>query len=375
MSAQTAQSSVSLFLAGDVMTGRGVDQILPVPSDPVLHEPYVKDARQYVELAEKQNGAIPVPAGCKHIWGAALKTLKEQSPEARILNLETSITTSEDFCKTKGIHYRMHPDNVQCLNEIGVDCCILANNHALGWGRAGLDDTVRFLQQSNIDVAGAGWDKAAAEKPVRLPLSDKRSLAVFAYGMPSAGIPPVWAAGRSRPGVNLLPDLSEHSLDRVKRFIRRHAEPDDLVVFSIHWGSNWGYNVPEQQVRFAHDLIDAGAVDIVYGHSSHHARPLEVYKNKLILYGCGDFINDYEGIGGHEQLRPGLVLAYFPQLDRESGAMRRLEMIPFRICRMSLQRASDDEQRELAEIINRESARFGTEVTLQDERLVLDGRV
>ena len=49
------------------------------------------------------------------------------------------------------------------------------------------------------------------------------------------------------------------------------------------------------QIRFAHRLIDAG-VDVVHGHSSHHPRPIEVYRGKLILYGCGDTIDDYEGI-------------------------------------------------------------------------------
>ena len=48
--------SIRLFLCGDVMTGRGIDQVLPHPNDPRLHEPYIGEARSYVELAERGNG-------------------------------------------------------------------------------------------------------------------------------------------------------------------------------------------------------------------------------------------------------------------------------------------------------------------------------
>jgi len=50
-------------------------------------------------------------------------------------------------------------------------------------------------------------------------------------------------------------------------------------------------------------------VDIVHGHSSHHVKGIEVHRGKLILYGCGDFIDDYEGIKGYEAFRDDLVPA------------------------------------------------------------------
>jgi poly-gamma-glutamate capsule biosynthesis protein CapA/YwtB (metallophosphatase superfamily) len=72
----------------------------------------------------------------------------------------------------------------------------------------------------------------------------------------------------------------------------------DIVVASIHWGGNWGYRIPSAHIAFAHALIDKSQVDVIHGHSSHHPIGLEVYKGKLVIYGCGDFINDYEGISG-----------------------------------------------------------------------------
>ena len=50
---------VTVFLAGDVMTGRGIDQILPHPGNTVLYEPVVHDAREYVDLAERASGKSP----------------------------------------------------------------------------------------------------------------------------------------------------------------------------------------------------------------------------------------------------------------------------------------------------------------------------
>ncbi|NIQ56205.1 MAG: poly-gamma-glutamate biosynthesis protein, partial [Gemmatimonadetes bacterium] len=55
----TTRGDVTLFLSGDVMTGRAIDQVLPVPSDPVLYEPWVRNALDYVELAERASGRIP----------------------------------------------------------------------------------------------------------------------------------------------------------------------------------------------------------------------------------------------------------------------------------------------------------------------------
>lgn len=146
----------TLFLCGDVMIGRGVDQILAHPCSPGIQEPYIRDARDYVALAEEANGPIARPVSPVYIWGDALHELKRVAPDARIINLETSITTSDDFWPGKGIHYRMHPRNVDCLTAAGVDVSVLANNHVLDYGRAGLDETIATLVEAGLKTTGAG---------------------------------------------------------------------------------------------------------------------------------------------------------------------------------------------------------------------------
>lgn len=118
--------SVTLFVCGDVMTGRGIDQILPTPSDPQLFEPVAHSALEYVRLAERRNGRIGRPGSFGYVWGDALGELQRRRPDARIVNLETAVTTSQDAWADKGIHYRMHPQNVPCLTAAGIDCCVLA---------------------------------------------------------------------------------------------------------------------------------------------------------------------------------------------------------------------------------------------------------
>ena len=132
----------TLFLCGDVMTGRGVDQILAYSCPPGIQEPYVKDARDYIALAEEANGPISRPVPPTYIWGDARAELERVAPDARIINLETSVTTSNEFWPGKGIHYRMHPRNIDCLTAARPDVCVLANNHVLDYSRSGLEETI-----------------------------------------------------------------------------------------------------------------------------------------------------------------------------------------------------------------------------------------
>lgn len=58
---------LTMCLAGDVMTGRGIDQVMAHPCSPELYEGWVRDAREYVKLAEKMHGRIPHPVPPEHI--------------------------------------------------------------------------------------------------------------------------------------------------------------------------------------------------------------------------------------------------------------------------------------------------------------------
>ena len=362
---------VTLFLCGDVMTGRGVDQILPHPVDPRIFEPYMTDARDYVALAERANGAVVRPVDFSYIWGDALAELERVAPDVRIINLETAVTISETP-RPKGINYRMHPKNIGCLTVAGVDCCMLANNHVLDWGYAGFEETLATLESAGILYTGAGRDLDKARAPAVVPVPGRGRVLVFGLGSMSSGIGWQWGAGEGRPGVNLLDDFSADTVRSVADQVARHKQDGDIALASIHWGGNWGYAIPADHRAFAHALIDVAGIDLIHGHSSHHAKGIEVYRDKLILYGCGDFLNDYEGIGGQEEFRGDLGLMYFARLDPATGRLRELELTPTRLRNLRVNLASGEEVAWLEARLNREGREFGTAVARDgDDRLVL----
>ncbi len=357
-----------LFLCGDVMTGRGIDQILSHPGNPALREPFVRSARTYVRLAQEHSGPFVTPVPDGYIWGEALGRLGRERPAARIANLETAITAGGRPEADKGIHYRMHPDNTGCLTAAALDLCVLANNHVLDWGVEGMLETLATLHRAGIATTGAGADLEQASAPALLTTRAGRLL-VYGLGFPDSGIPYRWAAGASGPGLWLALEPAR-VLERLRRSIAALRRPGDRVLLSVHWGPNWGYRVAREHRDFARAAIGAG-VDLVHGHSSHHPIGMEVWHGRLVLYGCGDFINDYEGIAGHEQYRPWLRLMYLPELAAD-GSLLALRMFPFRSRRLRLEAAGPEETRWLARRLDAACAALGgARVTVREEELRL----
>lgn len=348
------------------MTGRGIDQALPYPVQPVLYESWVKNARIYLQLAEQKNGKIDTPLSWDYVWGDALKVWEENQPELKLINLEISITTFPEPWPGKGINYRMHPENMKVLTFAGIDHCSLANNHTLDWGLNGLRETLQTLSKANIRFSGAGMNSEKAGNPSVFNLKNGRVL-VFSFATQSSGVPEIWRAKSDNPGVNLLFGLGKEEVLSIKQKVEKIKQPNDVVVFSIHWGGNWGYSIPAEHREFAYKLLDETGVDLIYGHSSHHPLGLEVHNNKLIIYGAGDFINDYEGISGHEVFRGELTLMYFPVIDINSGQLKSMKMVPMEIKNFRLNRAKTKDAKWLFNTLNRECKKLGTTLRLEKD--------
>src|SRR6266480_4194242 len=364
--------TLRLFLCGDVMTGRGIDQALPHPVDPVLYEPYVRDAGEYVELAEKAHGPFQRPVTFDYIWGETLQELDRARVDLRIINLETAITSAETPWPDKQIHYRMHPQNIACLRAARISGCALANNHVLDWGYEGLSETLLTLGAVQIAHAGAGNDAVEAAAPAVLDVPGKGRVLLFSFGSTTSGIPPDWRARSISPGTNLLEDISETGATRIATEMRQVKRPSDLLVASIHWGGNWGYEIPREQIAFAHRLIEEG-VAVVHGHSSHHVKAIEVFKGRLVLYGCCDFLTDYEGISGYETFRGDLALMYLVDMDSQGGQLLSARLVPMNMQRFRLERTSASDAKWLCNLLNELGKPFATMTHLgEDNTLTLD---
>lgn len=360
-------SQLKIFVCGDVMTGRGIDQVLLHPCEPQIYESYIKDARDYVKLAERKNGAIPRRAPGSYLWKDAFSEWQRQQPELKVVNLETAITKSSKYWPGKMINYRMHPMNIDALTSAQIDICSLANNHILDWHEEGLIETIDSLRQAQIQPCGAGSNLQKAQKPAEVSFASVRVL-VFSMSLESSGVPSEWGATDNHVGLYLLKDLSPVTISKIRENVDAFRNSNELIIFSIHWGSNWGYEIPSMHQEFAHRLIDEVGGDVIYGHSSHHPLGIEIYKNKPILYGCGDFINDYEGIGGMEQFRGDLSIMYFLTMNSSSCELEDIELVPLQIKNFQLHYAAKEDCLWLAETLNRESATFGTKFYLENNR-------
>jgi poly-gamma-glutamate synthesis protein (capsule biosynthesis protein) len=281
------------------------------------------------------------------------------------MNLETSVTRSEHLAPRKAIHYRMNPANLEALVVAGVDVWTLANNHVLDHGTTGLHETLHTLHAAGLRTAGAGRDEEEARRPV-LRRSPAGTVVVAAFAHVSSGVPLGWAAMPRRPGVALLPDLSDTTADAVSARLREAGGATALRVVSLHWGGNWGHHVPREHRRFARRLVDGG-VHVVHGHSSHHPRPLEIYRGAVILYGCGDLVNDYEGIGGYEGFRDDLRLLHLVRLSSTTGGVRAVTMVPFQARRLSLWHADPGDVAWLVDSLEGPCARLGTHLARTSE--------
>lgn len=370
-----ADDEIRVALAGDVMLGRGIDQILPHPGDPAIQEHWrdTDDARRFVQLAEDRNGPVPSGRDARYVWGDTLAMLDDFDADARIINLETAVTQRGQPWPDKRIHYRMNPENVDVLRAAKIDVCALANNHVLDWGIPGLADTAAALDRAAICRAGVGRNLAEAAAPAVLPAGNKGRVIVISAAMTSSGTPREWAAAPDRPGVFLVGPA-----DAVVTFLRRLIEgrkrPGDILIFSVHWGRNFGHELSADMRGFFHRLIDEIGVDLVHGHSSHHVRAVELYNNKPILYGCGDLINDYEGIdmgAGRDAYHPGLGLLYCARFDAASGDFLGLVMHPTAMHRLRVRRGTEEDARTLAAILNREGAPLDTQVTVTADGTIL----
>ena len=357
--------AITLVLVGDVMTGRGIDQVLPHPSPPVLYESYVKSALDYVALAERANGPIPRPVSPVYIWGDALKELDRRRPDVRIVNLETAVTRS-DRPEAKGINYRMHPGNLPCLLAAGIDCCVLSNNHVLDWGREGLCETLEVLHDAGVKTAGAGRDAEAAAAPAVLPVPGKGRVLVYGFACPSSGVPSDWAATASRPGVNFLRAPSEAAVAAIAARIRarpaagRPCRPVDPL------GPELGLRDPARGPRFRPWPRR--------GRSRYRPRPFlpsrqgdRASRQQADPLRLRRFHQRLRGDREQTPYRDDLPLMYVVEFDADDHRLVSLEMVPFQIRRFSLHRAGAADAAWLRQEMDRQCRRLGGEVRLGDD--------
>jgi poly-gamma-glutamate synthesis protein (capsule biosynthesis protein) len=203
-------------------------------------------------------------------------------------NLESPLTKRAKRVADKGphggsIYLKGNPDYTFLLTEAGFDVLSLANNHIMDYGEQGLEDTLYYLEQEEIKRAGAGPDLAAALEPAVVDL-DGYLIHFLAF---SGVEPSSYYAASGKPGSAPLNEAT------VLGAIGRSRGEANLVVVSLHWGTESMAYPSSEQKRMAHKFVDGGA-DIILGHHPHVLQGIESYGDGIIAYSLGNFLFDSE---------------------------------------------------------------------------------
>ena len=352
-----ASKILKINFVGDVMLGRLIDQLFETS----VNEPSeAKIVRSFLKNNSNLN-----QYGASAPWGSTLPLL--QSSNLNVINLETSVTTNSKKWPDKVFNYRMHPANTSTLKAACIDYASLANNHTLDFCEQGLRDTVETLSKEGIAFAGAGHARDEALKPAvlriprGLPAEDQSTANVHVWS--ASDHPGNW----NKVGQFHLIDYTAQTRSRLKKVINGDVSAacgktgPPLKVFSVHWGPNYSWSPDKEIQSLARFLIDECGIDVIHGHSSHHIQGVEKYKGKLIIYGCGDFVDDYALIPGY---RNDLSAIWRLSLSQSEGKlkMNKLEIFPSRIRQFQaeLLDASDPDHDWVRSKLREQSSHFGT---------------
>ncbi|MBI4101131.1 CapA family protein, partial [Candidatus Microgenomates bacterium] len=284
-------------------------------------------------------------------WGSTFEVLKRA--DGRICNLESVLSDrGEPWSATpKAFHFRSDAKNIEVLKVAKINAVALANNHALDFGHQALTDTLGLLDKAGIAHVGAGRNLEVASQPAVVNFG-KLKLAMLAI----TDNEPAWAATQNQPGIWHVPiDRKDSRAQQLFNAIRKAKTNFDLVVVSAHWGGNWGYEPEPEQLPFAHYLIKAGA-DIIFGHSPHVVRGIEIYQGQPILYSAGDFVDDY-AVDEAERNDESFIFL----VDYDGNQPLQLRLIPTMIANFQAQLAKFSQAEAIAKKMQRLCQQLGTE--------------
>jgi poly-gamma-glutamate capsule biosynthesis protein CapA/YwtB (metallophosphatase superfamily) len=227
-------------------------------------------------------------APAEYPWGDVLGLLR--AADWRCCNLECVVSDLVPASlPRKPFRFRSDAKNVAVLEAAGIDMVSNANNHSLDFGPEAVLDMLVTLDRAGIAHAGAGGDQAGARQPARGTTRQGTRIAMLSCTDNEPG----WAARERAPGIWYVGVESRHaSAHELVGEVRRLRPRADTVVVSLHWGENWGYEPPREHRELGRRLIEAGA-DVVFGHSCHLFRGIEVVGQGVIIYSAGDFVDDY----------------------------------------------------------------------------------
>ncbi|WP_104140213.1 CapA family protein [Arthrobacter sp. ZGTC131] len=295
-------------------------------------------------------------------WGDTLPILRQA--DVTFANLECVLADGGTPMPRKVYRFRSDLKNVASLRSAAIGVVGLANNHVLDFGADALREMLAALDQHGILRAGAGLDLEAARRPA------VRRVGPLAVGFIAfTDNQPDWEATGGTPGIHYVPvddvDAGDRRVTDLLELVRRTKGRVQLLIMSAHWGGNWGSDVQPTHRSLARLLIEAGA-DVVFGHSAHIFRGVEVYRNRPIIYSAGDFVDDY-AVDPAERNDQSFIFL----LETSGSAPGRLRLYPTEINHLQTRLARRSAGK-IAERMQRLSTQLGTQSSWIDGDSVLE---
>lgn len=202
-------------------------------------------------------------------FGWAFKNIKDNLSEYDLVfaNLETPLI---DNCKNTdtGMIFCGGKEYAKALSKSGIKIVSLANNHILNQGIVGLNQTQKFLEAEGISYTGVS-------NPTIVELKNKK---VAFLGFSDVECNSKYIECASKENISI-------DIDEAKKL------GADFIVVMFHWGSEYTYKPTDSQKSYAKNAIDKG-VNLVVGNHPHWYQPIEIYKDKVVMYSHGNFIFD-----------------------------------------------------------------------------------
>lgn len=245
------EDAITLIATGDVLLARYVEQRMRATGDYTL--PFQK-AADFLKSADVTFG-----------------------------NLETPILNGKNTPKDSTT-FRADPAGVKGLTFAGYDVMSIANNHTMNYQIPGLTNTLKELKKAGILASGGGKNQDFAHAPAIFETKGK-TIAFLSYVDPK--IPPrnYGIATYNTAG------LASMNIEAMKNDVKNAATEYDIVVVSMHSGTEYKREPTQFQKDFAHAAIDSGASAVIGTHP-HVVQPVEYYGNGVIFYSLGNFVFD-----------------------------------------------------------------------------------
>ena len=215
--------------------------------------------------------------------------------DLQIATLEIPFSSSCNYCDSCMV-FCAKPEYFEGLNYMGFDGVSLAANHIKDYGEEGIMETIELLDQNQILHTGAGINIDKARQPWIKEINGIK----FGFLGYNDVVPTTYAATENSSG------SAWANIDEIVTDIKALKPQVDVVVIFAHWGIEYT-NIPsERQKEIAHTAIDAGA-DLIIGDHPHWVQGVEIYHDKFITYGIGNFVFDQMW---SEETRQGSIMDF-----------------------------------------------------------------